>query len=74
MIADLNVLNSRPKSPSWHTSTDRPCPSTQNYGQSSGQEHRATAYPPTNGNPGGKLPAGKRASRFPARSFSAASR
>jgi len=74
LIADLNVLNSHLKSPRWHTSTDHPRPSAQNYGQSSGQGHRADAYPPTNDNPGGKLPRGKRTSRSPARSFSAASR
>jgi hypothetical protein len=39
---------------------------------SSGQATPGRAYPPTNGNAGGKLPAGNATLRSPARSFAAA--
>jgi hypothetical protein len=73
-MADPNVLNYHLKSPRWHTSTYHPRPSTKFTACRQSKNTARTAYPPTNGNPGGKLPRGKRTSRFPARSFSAASR
>ncbi len=73
-IDDSNFLNPPPKSPTRHTSALRPRQSAEITASPQVKDAVSTAYPPTNGSAGGKLPRGKRALRFPARSFSAASR
>ena len=64
-IDDLRVVKFTPKRPSGHTSPSAPDPDEQK---------PRPAYPLTNGNAGGKLPAGKRGSGSPLWSFSAAVR